>query len=284
MQVGPQQAGLVVEHLLEVGDQPLGVGRVAGEAAAQVVVDATGGHGVEGAGGHGQGRRRPSGRPVGARVAQGQVDQGRLGELGGAAEPAPLGVEPPGQLGRPPASSRSGCRLGAVGRRAARSRAGRVAIDRARGDGLGQLVGLLLDLVAAVVPDVGEGGEHGGERRGARAVVGREVGAAVEGPAVRGQEDAHRPAARTGDGLDRLHVDGVDVGSLLAVDLDAHEGGVEPVGDGRVLERLVGHDVAPVAGRVADGQEDRPVRSRARSKASSPHGYQSTGLSACWRR
>ena len=49
---GPHQAGLVVEHLLEVGDQPLGVGRVAGEPAAEMVVDAAGGHGVEGGDGH----------------------------------------------------------------------------------------------------------------------------------------------------------------------------------------------------------------------------------------
>ena len=113
--------------------------------------------------------------------------------------------------------------------------------------------------LAPVVPDVGEGVEHGGERGAALEVGGREVGAAVEGAPVGGEEHAHRPAARPGDGLDRLHVDGVDVGALLAVDLDADEGGVEPVGHGRVLEGLVGHDVAPVAGRVPDGQEDRLV-------------------------
>ena len=49
---GPQQPGLVVEHLLEVGHQPLAVGRVPGEPAAEVVMDASGGHGVEGGGGH----------------------------------------------------------------------------------------------------------------------------------------------------------------------------------------------------------------------------------------
>ena len=49
---GAQQAGLVVEHLLEVGHQPFGVGRVAGEATPEVVVDAARGHGVQGGDGH----------------------------------------------------------------------------------------------------------------------------------------------------------------------------------------------------------------------------------------
>jgi hypothetical protein len=90
----------------------------------------------------------------------------------------------------------------------------------------------------------------------------REVGAAVEGAAVGGEEDAHRPATGAGDGLDGLHVDGVDIGPLLAVDLDADEAVVEAGRHQRVLEGLVGHDVAPVAGRVADRQEDRLVLGR----------------------
>src|SRR5207245_10907628 len=43
------------------------------------------------------------------------------------------------------------------------------------------------------------------------------------------------------------------------VDLDGHEESVERFGDLDVLERLLLHDVAPVAGRVADGEEDRHV-------------------------
>ena len=43
--------------------------------------------------------------------------------------------------------------------------------------------------------------------------------------------------------------------------------------------------MAPVAGRVADREQDRPVLARAPgASASSPHGYQSTGLSRCWSR
>ncbi len=101
---GAEQARLVVEHLLEVGDQPLGVGCVAGEAAAEVVVDAPGGHGVEGAHGHGLGRSPTLGATGPQRLAQGDVDQRRLGELGRATESAPLGVEPRRPARRRPAS------------------------------------------------------------------------------------------------------------------------------------------------------------------------------------
>ena len=47
VQVGPGQLRLVGEHLLEVGNEPAGVGRVAAEPADEVVVDAAGRHGVE---------------------------------------------------------------------------------------------------------------------------------------------------------------------------------------------------------------------------------------------
>ena len=49
VQVGAREQGVVVEHLLEVGDEPGRVDRVAGEAPADLVVDATGEHRVEGA-------------------------------------------------------------------------------------------------------------------------------------------------------------------------------------------------------------------------------------------
>ena len=44
VQVGAGQQGVVVEHLLEVGYEPRFVDRVAGEAAADLVVDAAVGH------------------------------------------------------------------------------------------------------------------------------------------------------------------------------------------------------------------------------------------------
>ena len=52
VQVGAGQQGLVGEHFLEVRYEPARVRRVAAEPADQVVVDATGRHGVECPHGH----------------------------------------------------------------------------------------------------------------------------------------------------------------------------------------------------------------------------------------
>ncbi len=98
-----------------------------------------------------------------------------------------------------------------------------------------------------------------GERRHAVPVLVGVVGAAVERAAVGRQPHRHRPAAAAGQRLHRLHVDRVDVGPFLAVDLHVHEQPVHDVGRCVVLERLVRHDVAPVARRVADREEDRLV-------------------------
>jgi hypothetical protein len=88
---------------------------------------------------------------------------------------------------------------------------------------------------------------------------GGKYGAAVERREVRSEEHVQRPAAAETQRLHRGHVDAIDVGTLLAVDLDRHEAFVEHARDALVLERLLLHDVAPVAGGVADAEEDRPV-------------------------
>ncbi len=64
-----------------------------------------------------------------------------------------------------------------------------------------------------------------------------------------------------------LHAHRVDVRTLLAVDLDAHEPLVHQRRDLWVLERLVRHHVAPVAGRVADRDEQRTVLAHAPARA-----------------
>ena len=71
------QQGVVVEHLLEVGHQPALVHGVAGEAAADLVVDAAVGHRGQGAVHHGRRLRRP----VGAGDPQQELQARRLGEL-----------------------------------------------------------------------------------------------------------------------------------------------------------------------------------------------------------
>ena len=84
----------------------------------------------------------------------------------------------------------------------------------------------------------------------------REVGTGEEGLLVGGEEDGHGPATLASEGLHGGHVDAVDVGALLAVDLDVDEVLVHEARDLVRLERLVGHHMAPVTGAVADGEED----------------------------
>ena len=115
--------------------------------------------------------------------------------------------------------------------------------------------------------------------------LGREVGAGVERHAVGREEHVQRPAAAAGHRLDGVHVDRVDVGALLAVDLDADEALVHQRRD------LAGPRSTRAPSRGTSGRRRSrsrrgsacPPRARAPS-ASSPHGYQSTGLSACWSR
>src|SRR5205814_1169656 len=73
------------------------------------------------------------------------------------------------------------------------------------------------------------------------------------------EEDRHRPAALTCQRDDGLHVDGVDVRPLLTVDLDVDKALVHQARGLLVLERLALHHVAPVAGRVPHGAQDRLI-------------------------
>ncbi len=250
-------------------------------------MDAAGGHGVEGEGGH---------LPV---TAGRRVRPGRRGRGRGPGPPGWAGgtwalrrIRPTrGRTGRPaprpPAPSRSGSPAPSppAADRTARCPVG--PVDRPTGSAMASDSSSACSSTSSrrcshtsvrAASTVRNDGRAAPVRRG-------EVGPAEERSPVRGEEHAHGPPARTGDGLDGLHVDGVDVGALLAVHLDGDERGVELRGRGRVLERLVGHDVAPVAGRVADGEEDGLVLGRGPARRPRrPTGYQSTGLSACWRR
>ena len=119
------------------------------------------------------------------------------------------------------------------------------------------LLGLLEDVLAALVPGGGHGGEHVAETRHSAPAPRRPVGAAEERLLFGREEDRHRPSALAGHRLHGLHIDLVQVRPLLAIDFDADEIAVQALRDGRVLETLVGHHVAPVAGRIADREEDR---------------------------
>ncbi len=89
----------------------------------------------------------------------------------------------------------------------------------------------------------------------------RKIGAAPERLAVGGEEHGQRPAALLAKGVQRRHVDLVDIGPLLAVDLDVDEGFVQIGGEVGVTETFAGHDVAPVTGGIADRKMYRDIAS-----------------------
>jgi hypothetical protein len=119
------------------------------------------------------------------------------------------------------------------------------------------LLGDLRDLVPPVGPRAVHAFEDLPEGGAALPGRGRKVGTEVERLGVGREKHRHGPATLPGRRLHGLHVDGVDIGPLLPVDLDTHEVRVEIVGGLLVLERLVGHDVAPVAAAVSDAQQHR---------------------------
>ena len=136
------------------------------------------------------------------------------------------------------------------------------------------------------LPERGDALAKIGKRRHAVARLLRKVGAAEERRAVGREEHGQRPAAGAlREHLVRALVDLVEVGPLLAVDLDVDEQAVHHRGDRRVLEALVRHDVAPVARRVADREQDRLVlAARPRRAPRRPTGTSRPGSPACcWR-
>ena len=84
-------------------------------------------------------------------------------------------------------------------------------------EALGHQRGLLADAVRIFGPG---GGDAPGQVLEA---VPRQVRRGEEGVAFRREHDGHRPAAAPRHDLDRAHVQRVEVGALLAVDLDADE-------------------------------------------------------------
>ena len=142
----PCKERVVVEHLLEVRYQPARVDRVAVEATAGVVADAAGRHARQRVHRHGDAVR------LGAPGTKQEVEKVRLGELGGAAEPAVGGVEgAPGGgygVGEQPAVGKievAGCGL----------RFGGAAVEHC-----GELGACLRHLVPPRMVGVGRGGEH----------------------------------------------------------------------------------------------------------------------------
>ena len=125
-------------------------------------------------------------------------------------------------------------------------------------EGSYDLIALLENALRVVGPRIVNTSEQfrKGRRSQASAAIRREVGASVEGLAIGSQPNVERPASASGQLLNEGHVDAVDVGPFLAIDFDADVVFVEISGDFRIGKGLAVHDVTPVAGRVADREQD----------------------------
>ena len=237
-----EEQRVVVEHLLEVRHEPALVDRVAGKAAAEVVVDAAladvGERVVDGVPGRFV--------PVTDGAAPQQPEEAPLREFGRAGEPAVVRVD-----GRDHAPRQIGEQAIVDGRAAGGVIAG--------GEGLQEQAGVVAHLVGLLRIDARHLLEHLREAGPPVARGRRKIGATPERARLAVEEHGQRPAAVLAQVMQRAHVDGVDVGALLAVDLDVDEEVVHDRGGRRILEALVRHDVAPVAGGVADREQDGPV-------------------------
>ena len=146
------ELGIVVEHLLEVGNRPGGLRRVAVETAAELVVDPAECHLVEGAGQHRELLR------IGLLLErrEQQLERGSARKLDPRGEAAVLGVVTRRQRGD------RGLQRGVGGRR---RDAPRVVAIVPLPDPLGDPIRDALDLLALADPGVVDAGQHARETR-----------------------------------------------------------------------------------------------------------------------
>ena len=205
------------------------------KTAAQVVEDPPPPHGAEGDLRH----LDPPGVAGPPPVAEEEEEGRRRRELGGSPKAAVGGVE----AGDEPLISRLYRRLlEAEPRHLRRGSAEDGGHLLRRGEEHGPLV----------LPEVADPGDEVEDPDPPELRLLRDVGGGEEGLFVGGEEDGEGPASGAGHHLRDGHVDGVQVRPLLPVDLDGDEAGVQEPRHLLVLEGLGGHDVAPVAGGVAD--------------------------------
>jgi len=237
--------------------QPLPVRRIAVEAEAHVVVDPAQPHGAERSLGHFQGLRTSDGRPVAD-----QEDQvvGRR-ELGRLSESALLGVEGAGEL---PAGRLRPLRDRGPAAQAPLRRLLQGVANGFRG---------ALHLLSASLPELRDPRDQLQHAHTAAETDPGNVRACEKRPPLRRHDDRERPSAPARHHLGRGHVDRVYGRPLLPVDLYRDERFVHPPGHLFVFKGLLLHDVAPVAGGVAYGEENRPILPLRR-----PEGFLTPGI------
>jgi hypothetical protein len=234
--VHSRQLRVVVEHLLEVGDQPLVVGGVAGEPAAHVVADPTLGDPIQ---------RGP--KNLGFVFLEISVGKARRQEAMGW------------KLGRPGESSPDRIQGQDLFRKSVGHRVHgrkRRAFLRVSRQLLGEVLPVFTDSGAFAAESVADSVHHLQPGRHPASLRRWEVGAPERDP-LGGREHVQGPAAAAVQTLHVLHVQRVHIGSFLAVDLDADQAGVHVRGGVGVRKGFVLHDVAPMAGRVPDRHQHR---------------------------
>ncbi len=220
--------------------EPALVGRVAREAATQVVIQSALAH---------VGQRDVDRLPelqqprVGIGAPQ-KFDHGHVWELRRAEQPAMEDVE---LLAQPLHRGFQGGRVHRCPRPVGLEGPLQPRADRLR---------VLRDLLPVFTVEPRDLAQHVFERRLSKLGLWREIGAPPIWLALGRQEDGQRPAALFTHHVERGLEHRVEVGTFLPVDLHVDEVLVHQRCRLGILEAFLGHHMAPVARRIADGHED----------------------------
>src|SRR5690554_700187 len=101
--------------------------------------------------------------------------------------------------------------------------------------------------------------QHLGKARPPEPWFCRKIGASPEGGAIGLEKHCEWPTSLLSEEGESLLVEMVEIRPLLPIQLDVDKKPVHQGCDLGILEALIRHDVAPVAGRVAHGEQDRLV-------------------------
>ena len=224
-----------------MGHQPAVIGAVAGKAAPQLVIYAALGHIAEGVGDPIQ-----QGVLPGTRVfMQKKIKHLHGREFRRPADPAKARLILFGQQAH------------ALFQHIVSGQSGREARGPGHAfKGFVQTVDVPRQFILAVMVNIRHYRQQLFKSRTPVTILRREIGSAEVRLLLRRHKHRHRPAAAAGGHLHKGHIKLIQIGPFLPVHLDADEVGVHQGGDLFVLKGFVFHHMAPVAGGIADAQQD----------------------------
>ncbi len=214
------QLRLIVEHLLEVRHAPFTIRGVTVEPSAKMVADAAACHRAERLQRHVE-RGLCGGAGV---IAEQEIDQDRPGKLRRGAKAALGGV-----VTRPQILVSAIEHSGVQAFRCARRSGAGLRFDELRPALCG------LENLSSIGRPLRTDAPQQRSKPGLPvAIVGRKVRRSEKRLQVRGEKHRHRPSAATGRVQDVAHVDTVDIGPFLAIDLDRNDRAVHHLRHGRI--------------------------------------------------